>query len=580
MKKLYWIFLGFFSFYALLPPAGYALEHPALFKDRIKQLSIPGDQDWPGIKSFCDDNLSTVIDPGYAGWGWRGAAEDYGLCFQVGKTLGLPNTNLYKSKALGMMNTLSADDGYAFSNQGSLNNYFTFQSIGLGNGSTLSFALPKTPRGAIRVMLASVQVLSFTYAGTYNSLPFFSPILRIGDTPTSADYSPADYYLYVRDPMNYLNVYTLRWLTSHHPAIGAAFYVTCGTGDVTPLDPSQYTLSGNVLTLNIPPTSNQSVWVQGIFDDYSQTVSGMGGLSAAQHDGPGYSMRTMNVGLAEVYDLLFNETELTPALRAQYYTLLNQEVDWYTKWGYEHNSDVGLGNYYIEGYLNGGFCSGYGTDGDNPESTAIEALAAKLIATSHNSLDTYIPGAYGMQGQYAVNTWIDILHIFANYKQVTGTDLLSSLQWTSHIVPAIIHATKPDLQTYYDGGDWTNPATAASFIPTVQAFLQLFPDDPTAPYARQWLKDTGQTPPSGPIKDYKTDYAPAYFALGSGPVYARSDWSANAVWTSLQSGQLFADHQHEDQGHITIQRGGDYLLVNAGEYGYYHTPPLAQHCFI
>ena len=47
----------------------------------------------------------------------------------------------------------------------------------------------------------------------------------------------------------------------------------------------------------------------------------------------------------------------------------------------------------------------------------------------------------------------------------------------------------------------------------------------------------------------------AYVAETSGPLYARSDWSATAVWMSLAAGEIFMDHQHYDQGHITIVRG-------------------------
>ena len=69
------------------------------------------------------------------------------------------------------------------------------------------------------------------------------------------------------------------------------------------------------------------------------------------------------------------------------------------------------------------------------------------------------------------------------------------------------------------------------------------------------------------MKDYKASYEPHYFCDVSGPVYMRSDWTTNAVWASLSAGELFMDHQHRDAGHLTINRGGDYLLKDAGGYG-------------
>ena len=51
----------------------------------------------------------------------------------------------------------------------------------------------------------------------------------------------------------------------------------------------------------------------------------------------------------------------------------------------------------------------------------------------------------------------------------------------------------------------------------------------------------------------------------------RSDWATGAVWASHAAGPLLYDHQHYDAGHITIQRGADYLLVNSGGYGFIDT---------
>jgi hypothetical protein len=47
----------------------------------------------------------------------------------------------------------------------------------------------------------------------------------------------------------------------------------------------------------------------------------------------------------------------------------------------------------------------------------------------------------------------------------------------------------------------------------------------------------------------------------------RSDWSANATWSSIKMGpQWWDDHQHYDAGHLIIARGSDYLLVSATDW--------------
>jgi hypothetical protein len=53
---------------------------------------------------------------------------------------------------------------------------------------------------------------------------------------------------------------------------------------------------------------------------------------------------------------------------------------------------------------------------------------------------------------------------------------------------------------------------------------------------------------------------------GQGLTFARSAWTTDATWVSFQAGPwLAADHQDADQGHFELFRGGDGLLVDAGD---------------
>lgn len=286
-------------------------------------------------------------------------------------------------------------------------------------------------------------------------------------------------------------------------------------------------------------------------------------------DGPGYQMRTFCPGLAFGFDLMFDNAGFTNTLKAEFDTVLNQELDWYTGYGYENDGD--LGNYFIRGYLTGAMFTGYGTDGANSRSAEFKLLADTCIGRTFGKLDSKLPGGYGPQGQYANGTANDVLQIFTIYQSLTGKDLLSRLEWTTSIIPATIHGTKSDRKTFYDGGDWSDlPATPLTGL--VTAFLTYLPNHAMAPYARQFLTDIGSVDSfPGATKDYKTDFPPSYLAKISGPMYARSDWSMSAVWVSLAAGEIVMDHQHYDQGHITIQRGADYLLVDGGGYGDYTT---------
>jgi hypothetical protein len=58
-----------------------AATHPALIsQSRIAQLAAGG-AEWTDMKQFCDKNLARLLDPGYAGWGWRTAVENYATAY-------------------------------------------------------------------------------------------------------------------------------------------------------------------------------------------------------------------------------------------------------------------------------------------------------------------------------------------------------------------------------------------------------------------------------------------------------------------------------------------------------------------
>jgi len=539
--------------------------HPILISPSHLSALQGNNAEWKTINTFCKNNLNTLIDPGYAGFDWKEALVNYATAYQVLKTSDAVNAEKYAKKALALMKVMARHHNYGGPQNGNGSYYYSYQFVGFADGTTTQFTLPGTPLvgTTVQAALTPLGVTHKTYAGTKVALDNFEPILKISNTSTgSADYAPGSYKLAYRDG---LDIFILIWPGSTHPAANADYYITQSTGAANVLASTQYTVSGNQITFTAAPAANQAVFVKMIDTDYNQTGNLMGGVSSVQPDGPGYPMRTFNPGLAYGIDLLFNYSGLTADLKTEFVGVLNEQLTWYNGYGYERDGDIG--NYFIEGLVNATMYTGYGTDGINPSAAKYKADAAAYLNTRIlPKLKSNIPGGYGPQGQYTNGVFTDIITIMSLYKEITGTDLLAQTSWTGNMITASIHGTKPDHKTFYDGGDWTDlPATPMTGM--IATFLTYLPDHAMAPYARQYLKDLKYSPaPVGATKDYKTDFPLSYLAETSGPVYARSSWATDAVWVSFAAGELFFDHQHRDQGHITIQRGTDYLLIDGGEY--------------
>jgi len=545
--------------------------HPYLFTTaQINQLALGG-SDWIALKKTCDDQLNTMIGAEYAGWGWRDAIEKYALAYLVAKKNGLADSTKYAEKGLGLAKVLSRHFG------GYGSTYFeNYQFIGLGDGATTSFPLPMTPMPGttVQVMHAPVTEAAVTYAGVEDVIKVggnsvFAPILRISNTSGGpANYAATDYQMEYRDPVTN-DTWVMRWLTNNHPAIGAVYYVKVPAA-VNPT--TSFTITNNAVTFSSAPSGSEAVFVSFMSNHYEQTGNFLGGLNASQADGPGYPNRAFGTGLAEGYDAFYGFPEFTPDLKTEFANVQNARLDWYKQFGYEHVGDIG--NYYIEGFLEPVFFTGYGTQPENTRAVEWQNYTVTLAQSTVNALKNKIPGAYGFQGDYDVGTFTDILHVFSLLKYAGGPDLLTGLSWTDSLIPAMIHGTKPDRVTFYDGGDWsTLPAAAPPYGQVATEFINDMPNHPMVPFARQWLTDMGQTPPAGLSSDYKTSFVPSFLARLSGPLYARTDWGTQAVWVSLVASPILGDHQHQDQGHFTIQRGADYLIQNGGGYGVGTTLP-------
>ena len=542
---------------------------PTKLLSQLEVQRIAGDATaWAMQKMACDSGMSKFVGADYAGLGWRAAAETYGMCYQVAKYLKLDATTVsnYAKKTIAVMKVLARHHFYGTPNP-------TQEFVAVGDGSKKTFAL-RMPlaTGTATTYVTTLAELKLTNSGATTTLPGFYPVIKVSDASGGA----ASYARGTDYAVGYPG--ELDWITAgKHPASGATFYATVANGSFSTA--SGATISGSTLTFATAPATGQGIFVEYMGPGYEQTGNYLGGVEGVKPDS-GYAMRSVNVGLAEGYDAVRDSADFTGDLRQEFYGVLNAQVDWYQAYvKVNPYNDAELGNYFIRGHLNGTAFTAFATDDDNPRAKAggdLKPLAQTLLMKTLNSLGKYVPGGFGPEGSYESGSNSDELRLFNIWANQTGTDVAGTLEWTSNLIPATIHATKPDL-TYYDGGDWS---TLPAIPPTtmLQSFVQYQPNHRMAAFARQLLSDlSSPSPIPGTMTSYKTgaDAFPLSFVTkGTGAMYGRSDWTSTASWVSLAVGPVFeTGHEHYDRAHFTFQRGKDYLIMNAGGYGVTNSLP-------
>jgi hypothetical protein len=186
-------------------------------------------------------------------------------------------------------------------------------------------------------------------------------------------------------------------------------------------------------------------------------------------------------------------------------------------------------------------------------------------------------------------------------QSATGEDLvMPHRDWFSQIFRAEKHALFPNRFLIDPTGDWGGyqGAVVSRGLPARLAFLlEGTTDGPGAQHfaaseivestipevqvfpAPEWvdLFFNGSRPSTELVlPPYYTAFAPSYPQGATSPAgtngaipyfIMRSDWTSTATWASIVMGsQWWDDHQHYSAGHLIMARGGDYLLVSAGDW--------------
>jgi hypothetical protein len=320
-------------------------------------------------------------------------------------------------------------------------------------------------------------------------------------------------------------------------------------------------------------------YVAALADDRFRIGDGKGGDRVVRHD-DGYPIRSFGTFAALGYDWLHDAPGMTPALRARLVERLRSWIAWYGQSGYQR--DHPIANYFC-GYLAATSFAALAVDGEAPEAAGWLELAEKRLFGELiiPSFAAELAGGDWPEGwQYGELSATEVALTAAAFASARSVPLLRRLPWLGEIVAHHMHALVPGSSAVYDNGDWSDhPARPLAQALSSVAFALDAVDATRAAEAR-WLVRHGLPPlednfawltlladwPGAPERDPHQGAPLSLELAGTGLSFFRSAWRTDAVWASFQAGPTIADHQHNDQGHFELWRGGDALIVDGGDY--------------
>jgi hypothetical protein len=315
--------------------------------------------------------------------------------------------------------------------------------------------------------------------------------------------------------------------------------------------------------------------------DYIASLGAAGMLAPVAIDS-GFPSRSTVYSLAIAYDWLHDR--LTAHQRGVVIKALNLWFDWFTRAAYERTGPA-YGNYF-GGHVLGFGLAGLATEAENPRGGEMAAHVRGLFSThvAPAFASGGFAGGYPVEGfAYGSNHFQRLLVYMLAVETATGADAGPRREYARKIARNLLYNLKPNDWQVSDEGAWAGDYTGVlqPSLPIVLSSLLAGTDE------GKWMQHLHQNlavaPHGGqnvdpfvaflfadrarPAADYRLSQ-PSWFASpGDHHFYRRSSWQPDAVWTSVAAGAAnWAGHQMRGAGHLAIQRGNDYLLVNSGQW--------------
>lgn len=292
--------------------------------------------------------------------------------------------------------------------------------------------------------------------------------------------------------------------------------------------------------------------------------------------------------MAMVFDWCFEL--LSEEQRARWIGWGNQAV--YNVWHHEEASwggqpmpwsgwavDDPVNNYYFS-FLRATMLLGLATYAENPEAPAqLDHFREAKIEAQLLGVYAALEGGGSREGTGYGVAMANLFRIYDVWEKSTGEDLAGLTGHARASIAHMLHSMAPTLDRIAPIGDHARDSTAALFDYHRDYLLvlgALYPSDPASQAARAALAASSVPEasqgfmrfsdflydPSGLESASLTSLYPAYYAPGTGHLFARSSWDQDATWATFIAGPYDQSHAHHDQGSLTIYQG-EWLAYDA-----------------
>jgi len=230
-------------------------------------------------------------------------------------------------------------------------------------------------------------------------------------------------------------------------------------------------------------------------------------------------------------------------------------------------------NYYYS-FLRATMMLGLATRGETPEGETWigifrdDKIGGQLMPT----FDRDLVGGGSREGTGYGVAMKNLFELYDFWQGSTGERLADATGHSRASMLHLIHATVPTRDRFAPIGDQSRDSTASWFDyhrHYLQTLTYLFEDDPLSANAT-WLLERSSVPEMDTPFMYVYDFlyatgidpAPldqlstAYYAPGTGVLFARSSWDTDATWLSFIAGPYTESHAHQDQGSFMIYQDG------------------------